>query len=112
MLQKWLLVHRAHLHTALRKKATEKAGEGSPATLVLGNKVVAVDPENAQVTLESGEKVAGDVLIGADGVHVREATGAGKEQYLTGFYSRNAEQPLLEVTSSSRLTAATVPFAS
>jgi len=39
--------------------------------LKLASKVVSVDPQNAEVTLETGEKVSGDVLLGADGVHVR-----------------------------------------
>lgn len=68
---KWLLVHRAHLHTALREAATSKEGKGKPATLRLASKVASVDPEKAEVTLESGEKISADVLLGADGVHVR-----------------------------------------
>ncbi|KAI5212844.1 FAD/NAD(P)-binding domain-containing protein [Aureobasidium subglaciale] len=66
---KWLLVHRAHLHNALRERAIGKEGKGKPATLRLASKVTSVDPEKAEVTLESGEKVSGDVLLGADGVH-------------------------------------------
>ncbi|GAB7344283.1 hypothetical protein MBLNU457_2156t2 [Dothideomycetes sp. NU457] len=68
---KWLLVHRAHLHTALREKAISKEGKGRPCELKLASKVVSVDPLKAEVTLESGEKVSGDVLLGADGVHSR-----------------------------------------
>jgi 2-polyprenyl-6-methoxyphenol hydroxylase-like FAD-dependent oxidoreductase len=67
---KWLLVHRAHLHNALRERAIGQEGKGKPATLRLASKVASVDPEKAEVTLESGEKVSGDVLLGADGVHV------------------------------------------
>lgn len=67
---KWLLVHRAHLHNALKEAALNKEGKGRPATLRLACKVAAVDPEKAEVTLENGEKISGDVLLGADGVHV------------------------------------------
>jgi hypothetical protein len=62
---KWLLVHRAHLHTALREKALSDG-----ANLRLSCKVASVDPKKAEVTLENGEKVSGDLLLGADGVHV------------------------------------------
>ena len=68
--QEWLLVHRAHLHTALREKASGKEGKGKPCQLKLASKVVSVDPELAEVTLENGEKLRGDLLLGADGVHV------------------------------------------
>lgn len=70
--QPWHLVHRAHLHTALRELAISKQGKGKPASLLLSSKVVAVDPEKAEVTLENGDKLSGDVLLGADGVHVRD----------------------------------------
>lgn len=72
---KWLLVHRAHLHTALRERAIGQEGKGKPAALRLASKVASVDPEKAEVTLESGEKVSGDVLLGADGVHVSPVFG-------------------------------------
>jgi len=58
------------LHKAIRETATGQEGEGKPVTLRLASKVVEVDAQNASVTLEDGEKVQGDVLLGADGVHV------------------------------------------
>ncbi|KAL9622639.1 MAG: hypothetical protein Q9160_002949 [Pyrenula sp. 1 TL-2023] len=45
-------------------------GKGSPATLVLSSRVKLVDPEEVLVTLETGTKISGDLLLGADGVHV------------------------------------------
>ncbi|KAJ6536376.1 hypothetical protein B0H19DRAFT_1183324 [Mycena capillaripes] len=44
-------------------------------TLRLNSKVVSVDPQTAQVTLENGDRVFGDLIIGADGIKsvVREA---------------------------------------
>jgi len=36
----------------------------------LGKHVVSVEPENGAITLERGEVVKGDVVIGADGIHV------------------------------------------
>lgn len=66
----WHLVHRAHLHTALREKATGKYGKGKPAVLRLSSKVASIDVDQAEVTLEGGEVILGDAVLGADGVHV------------------------------------------
>ncbi|KAJ5080888.1 hypothetical protein N7456_013598 [Penicillium angulare] len=65
---RWLLVHRAHFHEGL-KEAAQGPGKGRPAILHKASKVVDVDPHKATVTLENGEVIEGDVLIGADGVH-------------------------------------------
>lgn len=66
----WHLVHRAHLHTALREHALQGNGKGIPAILHLSSRVKSVNPEQAAVTLESGPKIPRDLLLGADGVHV------------------------------------------
>ncbi|KAB2578789.1 FAD binding domain containing protein [Lasiodiplodia theobromae] len=66
---KWLLVYRVHLHEALKKRATEAEGQGVPVELRTSSRVVDVDPATATVTLENGETVQGDLVIGADGVH-------------------------------------------
>ncbi|RMD44997.1 hypothetical protein DV735_g78, partial [Chaetothyriales sp. CBS 134920] len=67
----WRLAHRIRLHETLKRLATEKDGEGTPATLHLSSSVVSVDPENGSLTLEDGTVVSGDVVLGADGVHSR-----------------------------------------
>ena len=67
----WHLIHRAHLHNALRERAVAKEGKGTPAVLRLSSRVASVDPEKAEVTLVSGEVFPGDLVLGADGVHVR-----------------------------------------
>ncbi|QDS74293.1 hypothetical protein FKW77_003743 [Venturia effusa] len=64
----WQLVHRVHLHQTLKKMALEPK-KGKPAKLETRSRVVDVDVESATITLESGEKISGDVVIGADGVH-------------------------------------------
>ncbi|KAJ7509037.1 hypothetical protein B0H11DRAFT_1963569 [Mycena galericulata] len=48
-------------------------------TLRFNSKVIQVDPREAQVTLENGECVSGDLIIGADGIKsvVREAVVGG-----------------------------------
>ncbi|KAK4542358.1 hypothetical protein LTR36_006814 [Oleoguttula mirabilis] len=67
----WHLVHRSHLHTALREMATGP-GKGTPATLHLGNRVESADPDTASITLQGAtQSIQGDLLVGADGVHSR-----------------------------------------
>ncbi|RJE26863.1 FAD binding domain protein [Aspergillus sclerotialis] len=65
---RWLLVHRAHLHEAL-KAAAQAPGSGIPAQLHTSSKVVDVNPSLATITLENGQTIHGDIVIGADGVH-------------------------------------------
>ncbi|OQN99701.1 hypothetical protein B0A48_14471 [Cryoendolithus antarcticus] len=65
----WLLAHRVQLHERLKKAATGAEGKGTPSVLNVGVKVVDFDVENATLTLDGGEVVKGDVLLGADGVH-------------------------------------------
>ncbi|KAI4594293.1 hypothetical protein KJ359_008568 [Pestalotiopsis sp. 9143b] len=65
----WYLIHRAHLHTALKDLATAEHGEGKPAKLFLGSRLVNLDPEAGEIELSTGEKFTGDLIVGADGVH-------------------------------------------
>lgn len=65
-----VMVHRCHLHTALREKALAESGVGTPCVLRLSSRVVSVDHELGEVVLTSGERVRGDMVLGADGVHV------------------------------------------
>jgi len=64
----WQLVHRIHLHRQLSAAAIDKQTAGTPADLRYASKVVDIDPATATVTLASGERIQGDVVIGADGV--------------------------------------------
>ncbi|RLL94111.1 hypothetical protein CFD26_103403 [Aspergillus turcosus] len=64
----WLLIHRAHLHEALRATALDP-GQGRPVILHTSSTVVSVDARAASVTLEDGRAFHGDVVLGADGVH-------------------------------------------
>ncbi|RAL03685.1 FAD-dependent oxidoreductase [Aspergillus ibericus CBS 121593] len=63
------LVHRAHLHSTLRDKALATEGPGEPCILRLSSRVVSVNPEEGQVVLANGDRVSGDLVLGADGVH-------------------------------------------
>lgn len=76
----WDLVHRSHLHSALKELAVSSEGKGKAVQLYLESSVQSVDPANATITLADGRTVQGDVVIGADGVHseTRKAIPGGK----------------------------------
>jgi salicylate hydroxylase len=66
----WCL-HRADLHEALVATAIDPAGSGIPVQIRLGLEVEGVassDGEQASVVLANGDAVAGDVIVGADGI--------------------------------------------
>jgi salicylate hydroxylase len=67
----WFFFHRVDLHNELKKLAFDTPGEGPPAILRLGCKVASVDAATASLTLSDGSIIKSDVVIGADGIHVR-----------------------------------------
>jgi 2-polyprenyl-6-methoxyphenol hydroxylase-like FAD-dependent oxidoreductase len=58
-----------HLHDALKKAAVNPDGKGIPAKLFTSSRVIDVAAETATITLEDGQKIEGDFVLGADGVH-------------------------------------------
>lgn len=64
-------VLRQDLHRALIDTAKAKDGQGPPVTIITASKVVDVNPSAGAITLENGESVQGDLVIGGDGVHSR-----------------------------------------
>lgn len=70
-MEPWHLVHRVHLHEKLKHIAVSPEGGGRPVQLRTGSRVVDIDPSSGTTTLENGEVVHGDLVVGADGVHVR-----------------------------------------
>lgn len=69
-----MLVYRVHLHEALKKRAVSTDFSGTPVELRTSSRVADVDPATATVTLENGEKIEADAVIGADGVHSQTRT--------------------------------------
>lgn len=65
-----LCFHRRDLHDALKKYATgEKSHSGGdPVDVRVASKVVSCDPLEGLITLENGEELRGDLIIGADGM--------------------------------------------
>ncbi|KAI8650571.1 hypothetical protein NCS57_01391200 [Fusarium keratoplasticum] len=64
-----ILYHRQDLQAALGDAATSEHLPGKPADIRTASQVVSVDCEEGIITLESGEEIHGDVIIGADGIH-------------------------------------------
>ncbi|KAL1894197.1 hypothetical protein Sste5346_005983 [Sporothrix stenoceras] len=86
----WLLCHRVHLHEELKRRATGTEFDGPPATLKTSSRVVDIDPFSGTATLESGEKIQGDVIIGADGVHSTARTKVSGGNILTKSSGKSA----------------------
>ncbi|KAJ7472753.1 FAD/NAD(P)-binding domain-containing protein [Mycena latifolia] len=63
-----LLCHRSDVHDELLRLAVGE-GEGVPAQLHLGSKVLECDPEKGTITLKNEETIHADLVIGADGLH-------------------------------------------
>ena len=62
------------MHRMLLKSATEEAGEGPPCKLEVNHKAADVDCEARTVTFENGVTITADLIIGADGVSVSNAS--------------------------------------
>lgn len=106
----WHLVHRAHLHTALREMALDPKGKGPAANLHLASRVKRLDAEKATITLENGTEYHGDLVIGADGVHSRaRASVPGGD--LTAFDSGKSAFRFLIPTDSLKSDTQTWPLA-
>ncbi|MBT2304688.1 FAD-dependent monooxygenase [Variovorax paradoxus] len=65
----YYLIYRADLHALMERHVRQ----GQPDAIRLGARAVGFvqDVEGVEVELENGERVRGDILIGADGVHSR-----------------------------------------
>ncbi|KAF4967074.1 hypothetical protein FSARC_5366 [Fusarium sarcochroum] len=64
-----MLYHRQDLQAALGTAAASDLAHGKPVDIRTACQVASVDCDEGIVTLESGEKIHGDLIIGADGIH-------------------------------------------
>jgi 2-polyprenyl-6-methoxyphenol hydroxylase-like FAD-dependent oxidoreductase len=62
--------HRVDLHESLKRLATDPSRPGNPATIRVASKVLSCNCDFGVVTLENGETIQGDLVIGADGMYV------------------------------------------
>jgi len=88
------LVHRGDFHSVLVRALEERA----PGAVRVGARVVRFeqDPKGVTLLLESGERVRGDALIGADGVHsvVRQQLFGDGVATFTGFMAWRGVVPM------------------
>jgi len=88
------LVHRGDFHQALVHALAERA----PRAIRVGARCIGFDQDHNGVGLhlENGEHIAGDALIGADGVHsrIREILFGGTQATFTGFMAWRAVVPM------------------
>lgn len=63
-----LLFHRKDLHEALKRAAVSSTRPGDPVAVRVSSRVIDCDALNGTVTLNGGEIVKGDLIIGADGM--------------------------------------------
>ncbi|KAK5047454.1 hypothetical protein LTR84_006550 [Exophiala bonariae] len=83
----WLQAHRGHLHAQLKDKATSHQHEGPVVVLHTASRVIGLDAKYARITLENGDEVQGDAIIGADGVRSvtrRAVTGPAFDSFPIG----------------------------
>ena len=97
----WLL-HRGDLHLKLASALEQR----SPGAIHVGVRCVGFeqDAQGVDMLLETGEKIRGDALIGADGVHsrIRRALfGEGRATF-TGFMAWRAVIPMLRLAPRLR----------
>lgn len=65
-----ILCRRVAIHNSLKNAALSPDVEGPLVKLVTGARIEDVDVETCTIILGNGEKVVGDLIIGADGVKV------------------------------------------
>lgn len=63
-----ILLHRVDLHEALKQRATSSEYPGNPVSIRTSSKVESCDCEKGTVTLENGDILSADLIVGADGI--------------------------------------------
>ena len=67
---RWAFFHRADLHTGLRELAQ--------SSIELASEVIKVDPQTATITLADGRMIQKDLVVIADGAHVRQPSNSSQ----------------------------------
>src|SRR2546423_4981899 len=68
---RWNFYHRVDAHNSLKELATDPNLPGTPVTIKLASQVVDLDCDSGVLTLKDGTTVQKDVVVVADGQHVR-----------------------------------------
>jgi salicylate hydroxylase len=74
----WNFYHRVDAHNSLKELATDPQRPGKPANIRLASQVVDVDCETGILTLKDGITFQKDLIIVADGQHVRASAYAAQ----------------------------------
>jgi salicylate hydroxylase len=91
------IYHRQDLHSALRQAAESSDLPGQAVQVRTAAAVVSCNPETGSVTLENGETVTADLVVGADGIHsvIRTAVlGAQHDAVPTGTSAYRMLMPI------------------
>lgn len=103
----YLMVHRGDLHTTLANAVMQL----DPDAIRQGAGVVGVEnrADGVTVSLSNGERVSGDILIGADGIHsgVREAVFGSGPAHFTGCMAWRGVIPSSRLPTHIRLDVGT-----
>lgn len=89
--------HRVDLHDSLKEAVTADDGCTLPVKIRVSSRVVSCDPVEGRVTLETGETISADVIIGADGIHsvLRQFVLSDKErEEISSSSSPSSSSPL------------------
>jgi hypothetical protein len=78
---RWNFYHRVDAHNSLKALATDPNLPGTPVTIKLASQVVDLDCDSGVLTVKDGTTVQKDVVVVADGQHVR-ALSCTKSCYL------------------------------
>lgn len=72
----WNFYHRVDAHNSLKELATDPKLPGTPAVIRLASQVVGLDCETGVLTLKDGTTIPKDLIVVADGQHVRASVHA------------------------------------
>ncbi|WP_051423431.1 FAD-dependent monooxygenase [Arthrobacter sp. MA-N2] len=88
-------VHRGDLQAVLHQAATALNGAGEPVRVRLQSKVATLDTAETCVELEGGEKLAADLIVGADGIRsiARQEIAGGDEPVYSGNAAYRVQVP-------------------
>lgn len=80
----WNFYHRVDAHNSLKELATDPELPGKPAVIKLASQVVDLDCDSGVLTLKDGTTVQKDLVVVADGQHVRASVHAEHLPPFTG----------------------------
>jgi 2-polyprenyl-6-methoxyphenol hydroxylase-like FAD-dependent oxidoreductase len=72
----WNFYHRVDAHNSLKELATDPELPGKPAVIKLASQVVDLDCDSGVLTLKDGTTIQKDLVVVADGQHVRASVHA------------------------------------